>query len=164
MYAPHKLIALASLVVTLGAAAGAASAEPKNQWPFTRSTDSRALTQALRSGGADAAPRPEAKNEPPFTRLIAPRILSHATRGAVVDAAPVPEAKNEPPFTNRVGANGLSVAAGHAGATPTIGGGGPGGGIDWTFAAWGSLVAITLVGGALALRRGARFTTGDHPA
>jgi hypothetical protein len=161
MYAPRKMIALANLVVLLGASAGAASAEPKNQWPFTRSAGGRTLTQAVRSGGAEAAPRPEPKNEPPFTRVVRPRTVVHGVRLAAVDAGPRPEPKNEPPFTNLVGQNGLSHAT--AGATATVGAGGSGG-IDWALGAWGSLVAITLVGGAVALRRSALFTARNHAA
>lgn len=71
MPALHRVLVVATSVAMLSAVvAGAANAEPKNQWPFTRSTDSRALTQSRTIRIVDPAPRPEPKNELPFTRRV----------------------------------------------------------------------------------------------
>lgn len=71
MPALHRVLVVATSVAMLSAVvAGAANAEPKNQWPFTRSTDSRALTQSRTVRIVDPAPMPEPKNELPFTRRV----------------------------------------------------------------------------------------------
>ena len=128
MPALRRILVLATFVAVLGAVvAGAANAEPKNQWPFTRPVDSRSLSQSATNGIVDPAPRPESKNELPFTR--------------------------------RVDAGGTSSGGA---VTPTAAGGS--GGIDWPLAAWGSLVAITLIGGAFVLLHGTRLTTRNRPA
>ena len=68
MFAPRRILALAGLAVVIGALAGPANAEPKNQWPFTRTADTR-FAQSV-GWSVAAPPRPEAKNEPPFTRVV----------------------------------------------------------------------------------------------
>ncbi len=73
MLAPRKTLLVATFVLVLAAGVGRASAEPKNQWPFTRHVDSRALAQStFHNGVVDVSPRPEPKNEPPFTRIVTP--------------------------------------------------------------------------------------------
>jgi hypothetical protein len=88
MYASRKIVVLATLVALVSAvAAGAANAEPKNQWPFTRPVDARILGQSVRAGSTlDVAPVPEAKNEPPFTDRVGIRVESSgvgATTGTI---------------------------------------------------------------------------------
>jgi hypothetical protein len=72
MHASRKIVVLATLVALVSAmAAGAANAEPKNGWPFTRPVDSHTLGHTVRAGATlDVAPVPEAKNEPPFTNHV----------------------------------------------------------------------------------------------
>ena len=70
MFAGRRILALAGLAVVIGVLAGVANAEPKNQWPFTRTADPRALAQSAGRSIDVAAPRPEAKNELPFTRFV----------------------------------------------------------------------------------------------
>ena len=69
MFAGRRILALAGLAVVIGVLAGEANAEPKSQWPFTRTADPRALAQSA-GRSIDVAPRPEAKNELPFTRFV----------------------------------------------------------------------------------------------
>ena len=69
MFAGRRILALAGLAVVIGVLAGEANAEPKNQWPFTRTADPRAPAQSA-GRSIDVAPRPEAKNELPFTRFV----------------------------------------------------------------------------------------------
>ena len=57
----------AAAVVTQGALAGG---EPKNEWPFTRTVDTRATQAANHAGVADPIIQGEPKNEPPFTRPV----------------------------------------------------------------------------------------------
>lgn len=71
MPALHRVLVVATSVALLSAVvAGAANAEPKNQWPFTRPVDSRVLSQSPTIRIVSPAPRPEPKNELPFTRLV----------------------------------------------------------------------------------------------
>ena len=46
MFASRRMLVLAGLAVVIGVLAGVANAEPKNQWPFTRIADPRALAQS----------------------------------------------------------------------------------------------------------------------
>ena len=69
MFAPRRILALAGMAIVIGVLAGVANAEPKNQWPFTRTADARVLAQSVGRSVA-VPPRPEAKNEPPFTRVV----------------------------------------------------------------------------------------------
>jgi hypothetical protein len=74
------LATLASLLVAF--AATTASAEPKNQYPFTRPAGARALVADVRSVAyPDVAPVPEAKNELPFTREMGDGTGSTSTGG-----------------------------------------------------------------------------------
>jgi hypothetical protein len=86
MSAHSKLVILATLVALVSAiAAGAANAEPKNQWPFIRPAGARALDQTARlSVALGVAPTPEAKNEMPFIRRIGARGTSAAGQGSGV--------------------------------------------------------------------------------
>jgi hypothetical protein len=85
MFAPRRILALAGLAVVIGVLAGVANAEPKNQWPFTRTA---ADTRFAQSVGRSVAvpPRPEAKNEPPFTRVVVATTKSqrHGSAGLAV--------------------------------------------------------------------------------
>jgi hypothetical protein len=85
MSASRKIVVLATLVAFVSAvAAGAANAEPKNVWPFTRPADSRVLGQAVRvSAAVDVAPVPEAKNQLPFTRRMAREGASASTGNSI---------------------------------------------------------------------------------
>jgi hypothetical protein len=84
MFASRRILVLAGLAVVIGALAGPANAEPKNQWPFTRTADTRFAQSAGRS--VAAPPRPEAKNEPPFTRVVIATTKSqrHGSAGLAV--------------------------------------------------------------------------------
>jgi hypothetical protein len=88
MYASRRIVVLATLVALVSAlAAGTASAERKNQWPFTRPVDSRTLGQAVRAGSTlDVAPVPEAKNELPFTNWVGVRATSSSNAGSTAGA------------------------------------------------------------------------------
>jgi hypothetical protein len=84
LFASRRIVILSSLVALLSTMiAGAASAEPKNQWPFTRPATSRVLTQAATNGLVDSAPMPEPKNEWPFTRIVGTRATSSAGAATV---------------------------------------------------------------------------------
>ena len=159
MFAPRRIVIFSTVVAVFSAlVAGAANAEPKNEWPFTRPTSSRILTQAASSGVVDATPMPEPKNELPFTRLVGGRGLSTAgTSGGGADVTPMPEPKNELPFTRFVGGRGLSARSAPRSSSGA-------GGTDWPLVGWGLLVAITLVAGALVLRHDAWSRARNHPA
>jgi hypothetical protein len=85
MFAPRRILALAGLAIVIGVLAGVANAEPKNQWPFTRTAD----TRFAQSVGRPVAvpPRPEAKNEPPFTRVVVATTNSRRQGSAGLAAA-----------------------------------------------------------------------------
>lgn len=84
MSAPRRIVILSTVAALLSALiAGAANAEPKNQWPFTRAATSRDLTQAPRSGAVDSAPMGEPKNQWPFTRIVGTRAPSSAGAATV---------------------------------------------------------------------------------
>jgi hypothetical protein len=117
----RRIVGLSLLIAAVFA--GAASAEPKNQAPFTRPVDARSIAPSI----VDTAPRPEAKNLMPFTRQV------------VTDSEARPEAKNQLPFTRQVGADATSGASSS--------------GIDWALTAWVALVAIALAGGGFAATR-----------
>lgn len=117
----RRIVGLSLLIAAVFA--GAASAEPKNQAPFTRPIDARSVA----TGIVDVAPVPEAKNLMPFTRQV------------VTDVEARPEAKNELPFTRPVAADATSSASPN--------------GIDWTLTVWVVLAAIALAGGGLAATR-----------
>jgi hypothetical protein len=85
MFAPRRILALAGLAVVIGVLAGSANAEPKNQWPFTRTADTRFAQSVGRS--VAVPPRPEAKNELPFTRVIAAPAKSQRHGSAAFAAA-----------------------------------------------------------------------------
>jgi hypothetical protein len=72
MSAVSRITVLATLAALVTAVAAAtASADPKNQYPFTRPVGTRALVADVRSVAyPDLAPVPEAKNELPFTRIV----------------------------------------------------------------------------------------------
>jgi hypothetical protein len=107
----NKACAILVVSIAAGLMAGAASAEPKNQPPFTRPIDARSLTQGVQHQQTiDLPARPEAKNEWPFTRP-------------------------------------MGTATGSSSVTPSA----ASGGIDWTLTGWGALVAVTFVGGGVAV-------------
>ena len=60
MFAPRRILALAGLAVVIGVLAGVANAEPKNQWPFTRTA---ADTRFAQSAGRSVAVPPQAGSE-----------------------------------------------------------------------------------------------------
>ncbi len=67
MHPTRILITLAVLSAAAVLVAATASAEPKNQWPFTRPVSSRVLAEVVTSIPAAAVPTGERKNGPPFT-------------------------------------------------------------------------------------------------
>ena len=67
MHPTRILITLAVLAAAAVLVAATASAEPKNQWPFTRPVSTRVLAEVVTSVPAAAVPTGEPKNEPPFT-------------------------------------------------------------------------------------------------
>ena len=70
MFAGRRILALAGLAVVIGVLAGVANAEPKNQWPFTRTRRPAGARPVGWPVDRRRAPRPEAKNELPFTRFV----------------------------------------------------------------------------------------------
>jgi hypothetical protein len=74
MYAARKLAGSAAIVLTIGARAGPAAAEPKNQLPFTRVTATQSVD-----------PRPEPKNIWPFVGTGPPAAITTSTSSGGID-------------------------------------------------------------------------------
>jgi hypothetical protein len=72
-----------------------AGGEPKNEWPFTRPVNDRALSQAQSSRAQIRVGVGETKNELPFTRRV-------VDEQAVAQSSVTGEAKNDLPFTQVV--------------------------------------------------------------
>lgn len=118
---------VAVIVTAVVAQAALAGVEPKNEWPFTRSVETRAVRSAY-AAVSTARVAAEAKNELPFTRRPAATQTESAASG---------ETKNELPFTR-------SAAA--------VVGQSSGSGFSWVDAALGLVLGVSLtlaaVGGA----------------
>ncbi len=70
MHPKRILITLAVLACVAGLVAATASAEPKNQWPFTRPVSSHVAGEIVTSIPAAAVPAGEPKNEAPFVNRV----------------------------------------------------------------------------------------------
>ena len=122
----RPILTIAVLCAVAGVFAGAAGAEPKNEWPFTRPAGNRGLAQASRQqqSATSAVPAGEPKNEWPFTRKAGNRGLAQANRQqqSATNAVPAGEPKNEWPFTRKAGTT--KLVAGGAALVFTIAGAG----------------------------------------
>ena len=131
MSAAPRIVVLATLVALVAVvAAGIASADPKNQYPFTRPVGTRVL-------GVDVV------------RAV-----------AYPDLAPTPEAKNELPFTKQMDTTAAAVGTPTrrgAGAVFAAGGGSPGG-LDWALVGWGLAAVLTVAGGSAVALAHARLS------
>lgn len=118
---------VAVIVTAVVAQAALAGGEPKNEWPFTRPVQARAV-QSVYAAVSPARVAAEAKNELPFTRRLAVTQTGSAASG---------EAKNDLPFTRSAAA----VVSESSGS-----------GFSWVDAALGLILGVSLtlaaVGGA----------------
>jgi hypothetical protein len=110
---------VAVIVTAVVAQAALAGGEPKNEWPFTRPVQARAVQSAY-AAESTARIAAEAKNELPFTRRLA------VTQTASVGSG---DAKNELPFTRSAAA----VVSEDSGS-----------GFSWVDAALGLVLGVSL--------------------
>ena len=123
-----------------------AGGEPKNEWPFTRATGDRSLTQAQGAGSEAVVAQGEPKNQLPFTRPV------DTESGETIAQTFAGEAKNDLPFTQVV-------------ESPVVGGSGS---FDWGDAGIGVGaglgIAAIVAGGFLLTYRGQRGRRIGAPA
>ena len=131
-----RIVTAALIVAGSLAPVALAGGEPKNDWPFTRQVNDRALTEAQSSATQIRVGVGEAKNEAPFTQQVvdAQNVAQSSVAG---------EAKNDLPFTQVV-------------ESPA----GSGSGFDWGDAGIGAgagLGIAALVAGGLLLTYGGPY-------